>query len=235
MFTAEARAVTVARRRKNADTAFVELVVNSVYVQFVDFSGKTARRAERHIDAVDFEQNRVFQSKQDVFRLTARTQIGENLHKHKLRIHRNSRDNVVFTADNARNVRAVLGVVRENVDILVRIVVRKRNFAGHVNLVYVDIGSVFCGVGLCQNALNVLFGERHFVCVKISLEHRVSAIETAVKYSNRRIFARIRHAGRVENTRFVHVDEVGDRRCTSRRSGLRTIVGVADYDARNTA
>ena len=50
----------------------------------------------------------------------------------------------------------------------------------------------------------------------VTVEHRVSAIETAVEYGNRRIFARIRHAGRVENTRFVHVDEVGNRIRTRR-------------------
>ena len=81
LFSAVARVVTVARRRYKAYTRLVYFVVNGVYIVLVfTRSRKSAGRTERHIDCVYPDKHRVFERGKNIFRSSARIEVGEYFH-----------------------------------------------------------------------------------------------------------------------------------------------------------
>ena len=155
LFAAEARAITVACRGYKADSAVVYRVVNLSYVRLIgvviEFSRESAGRTERHIYRVDVEFNRVFQSRDYIFRSSAAVQIHKYFHEDELSVGSYSVNNFVFACDYARYVRAVFAVVRENVGVFIRIVVSERYFIAVPYVFNLKVFRCLTGVKIGKN------------------------------------------------------------------------------------
>ena len=209
LLAAERRAVTVARRGEYAHAAVVDFVVNLVDTVAVLLARKTARRAERHVDTIHAQEHCVLQGGEYVVRLCAVVEVGEHLHQNELRIDGDARYDGVLTADNARHVRAVLGIVRENVVVLVGVIVRKRNFVAVPNVGEFEPRRGLNRVGVLQFGRDVVALQPQIAFFElVRIEHGVTAIEARVQNGNRRALARVAYAARVEYARIVNVDRV---------------------------
>ena len=226
LLAAEAGAVTVARRGDKAYSAVVYRVVNLSDVRliriFVAFSRKSAGRAERHVYRVDFKSYGVLESGDYIFGFSAAVKIGENLHENELRIRSDSVNNFVVAGDDARNVRSVFAVVRENVGVFIGVIVSKRNLLAVINVLYFktfrslprfEIGKFHRSALYVFNfefARTVGFCDDEFIffAFVIAGENSVTHIETRIENGGYRSESGI-FAGIVVNTGvFVDIDHV---------------------------
>ena len=114
----------------------------------------------------------------------------------------NTLDNAVVSADNSRNVRAVLAVVRENVGVFIRVVVRERNFIAVPHFRSGKTFRYFRSVEFGKQSLSAFVrlrkrrgGHNEIGLIEIgTIEHAVAHIETAVENRDGRPSARIRFA-----------------------------------------
>ena len=123
------RRIRVAGSHQKADARRFDGIVNFRGVIFVGSARKAAGRAERHIDRVYAEQNRVLQRGEQRILRSACVFVSERFENRKLRLRGNARDRVVFARDDPRNVRAVI-VHGVYVGVVVGIIVSVRHFFG---------------------------------------------------------------------------------------------------------
>ena len=239
LFAALCGAVAVACGNYKAYAGSVYFIVYRVYKAAVFFAGKSAGRAQRHVDCVYVEKNCVFYRCYYVFGFTAFGKVGENLHANYLSVYGNAYNTLFgfgfcavgrFAADDTGNVSAVLGIVREYVVIFICVIVYIRNFGVYVNVLDFQPLGGFSRIGRSQNGGNAVAGDGKLVVLHVGHggKYRVRKVETGVENGNRGSFTGIAYAAGVENTGFVHVDEVDDAGCTARFLGLGTIVSVAE-------
>ncbi|CCZ94430.1 unknown [Corallococcus sp. CAG:1435] len=234
LFAAVGRTVTVAGGSEQTDAAFVDGVVHVVDFVSVLFTGKSARRTQRHIDGVNFQQNCVFQSGKNVVGVGAVVKVGEHFHQYQLSVDCHARDYVVLSADDAGNVCAVFAVVGENVAVFVGVVVHEGNFVAVIHVGNFKSRGGLCGIADCNSVfvrlsdylLDFFLREEQIVPLGHILKHRVAAIETRVQNCNRRADTGVVDATGIEYTRGIHVHVVFYYRGVVGLCVLRTVVGV---------
>ena len=264
--TAIARAVIVTCRANKANTrrlnGLVYVVERRTFFVAVVRGRKPARRTQRHIDNVYAERNAIVQSRDNVFRHRAANVfaiqiVREHFTNHELGIGRNATEFVGYVcavliriprvyvripADNTCNVRAVVGIGRIYVRILIRVIVRKRHFCAHVNIVDVELPRRFF-------RFQVLFQKLGYVrfapsgVIGQTLKRFVRIVKPRIQNSHHRAFAKVARAAvrvvfryvrihrRIVNTRIVDARYVGNIRRVRRFHRRRYGVGTRNFHA----
>ena len=211
LIRAVVRTVCIRCSNDKADAERTDPVVNARLRFLIGLTAETATRTERHIDDVDFKKYAVFQSGNDPGSTRRIGNVGEGLHNGKLRVRRNTRDDVVVTRNNARHVRAVIVEKREDLGIAVGIVKAERHF-------FVDIE-----VGRRQTRLHSFRTEilarkesRQLLFRKPEVRRRklfkresgMGVVKSRIKNRNDHSLSVISKSLAVKNTRILHVDLV---------------------------
>ena len=247
LFAALSRAVIVAGRDNKAYARLVDFVVNIVDVAAVFFTGKTARRAQRHVYGVHAQYNGVFHRRNDVLRFAALLKIGEHFHEYQLSIHSHAHDTLFVrglgpfgraAADDAAYVRAVVGIIGEYVVIFIGVIVSIRYFFAVIDVVYLQALGGLCGIGVAENRRNGFSRHGQLVVGHVGLggKYRMRAVKARIQYCHRRSLSRIGHAAGIENTRLVNIHDIYHARSVgASRRFLRTVVGIGQICRRCAA
>ena len=219
--------IVVACRDDEADPRFFDFIVNFVDARFVLFARKSAGRTQTHVDGVHAEGNRVVQRREDCFLRSAFVGIGKHLERGDLRMCGDARYGFRFTRNNTRNVRAVR-VDGVNVCIVIRVIVRVRQFGADVKVVFVD-DLVFLrgkrrggeGRSDCRHAVLI---DRYGIGIEFHIEHFVRIIRTRIENGDHGARSVVTYAFGIENTRFVHVHFVF-------RNGFGNSISIGKHNA----
>ena len=248
------RAVIVACGDDQRNACGADAVVHFLHM-LVIARRKSCGRTEAHIDDVDFQFDAVFQSGENIHLLrpaqrSAVCIVGKDLADNKLRLRRNAAevhllvvlvedgfsvlvDDIVYgrAGNDTGNVRAVRGVRRVYIRILIRVIVCERNFGIVIHVVcrYIGIKTLHAGIDAVEYPFR-----HHFLgqarLLGFDLEDLVAGIDTGIEYCRDHAFAVIVGDLLVYliNARTPHVGIVGYLFV------LRGIVIFGNIDRRNT-